>query len=147
MAKRLKAPSGLADDYTIIGIACHLKEYRIALIINRGLHYCLKKADDLIIYDNDESNRSYSLFNFQNNDDRRTYFLLSNHHPENKLIPSEKGLDYFLIINDVLSPALKNHITSRLQSAPNILAAYELMPARVKQLDMIFEEIELQCSY
>ena len=65
MAKRLRATSGLADDYTIIGIACHLKDYRIALIINRGLHYCLKKADDLIIAEQQEGNRNYSLFIFQ----------------------------------------------------------------------------------
>ena len=146
MAKRLKTPMGLAEDYTIIGIACHLKDYRIALIINCNLHYCLKKTDDLIITDK-ESIRKYSLFIFQNPDDRRDYFLLSNHHPDNKLIPSEKGVDYFLIVNDVLSSIQKSRIISHLQSAPNIIAAYELKPARMNQLDIIFEEIELQSIY
>ena len=146
MAKRLKALSGLAEDYTIIGIACHLKDYRIALIINCNLHYCLKKVDDLIITEK-ESIRKYSLFIYQNPDDRRSYFLLSNHHPENKLIRSEKGVDYFLIVNDVLSSTQKSRIISHMQSAPNILAAYEIKPARMNQLDMIFEEIELQGSY
>ena len=146
MAKRLKIPSGLADDYTLIGIACHLKDYRIALIINRSLHFCLKKGEDLVLHDTPESNRSFSMYHFYNGDDRRTYFMISNHHPENRLIPSEKGVDYFLIVNDRLPDSWKSSLLSKLQGAPHIMAAYALKP-KARHLDMIFEEIELQSSY
>jgi hypothetical protein len=47
MVKKLRLElSGVSRDYTIIGISCHLKDYRITYLINKHLHFNLKKAQD-----------------------------------------------------------------------------------------------------
>ncbi len=142
MPKKLKLTTRLADDYTIIGIACHLKYYRITLSLNRQLHFCFKRDDDLVIGDK-EDQRAYSFFICRNYDERRIYFLVSNHHPDGRLVPSEKGVDYFLIVDDILPAEQKKNIISGIQSVKNVLSAFEIPLAKIKNPDVIFEEIEL----
>ena len=69
--------------------------------------------------------------------------MVSNYHEEGRLIPSEKGADFFLIISDILTASQKKQLISRIQKIPQVLAAYEIPKGKINNLEMIFEEIEL----
>jgi hypothetical protein len=142
MAKKMKLTSGSSYDYTTIGIACHMKDYRFAFYVNAQLGFRFKRMDDLVSGDEKESH-TYSFYIYTNPEDRRDYYLVSNYHEEGRLIPSEKGADFFLIVNDVLPANLKKEIISKIQKVPQALAAYEIPAGKVKNLEIIFEEIEL----
>ena len=141
MAKKIKLSGGISYDYTTIGIACHMKDYRFAFFVNEQLGFRFRRLDDLVSGEEKDA-RNYSFFIYTNPEDRRSYYLVSNYHEEGRLIPSEKGADFFLIVNDMLPASNKKEIVSKIQKIPQALAAYEIPPGKVKNLELIFEEIE-----
>lgn len=142
MAKKIKLSSGSSYDYTTIGIACHMKDYRFTFFLNEQLGFHFKRTDDLGS-GNEKETLAYSFFIYDNPDDRRHYYLVSNYHEEGRLVPSEKGADFFLIVNDILPANRKKEIINKIQKVPQVLTAYEIPAGKVKNLDIIFEEIEL----
>jgi hypothetical protein len=142
MAKKIRLSSGSSFDYTTFGIACHMKDYRFTFFLNEQLGFHFKRADDLVSGDEKES-RAYSFFIFNNAEDRRNYYLVSNYHENGRLISSEKGADFFLIINDILPAGQKKQLTGKIQKIPQVLAAYEIPAAKANNLELIFEEIEM----
>jgi len=142
MPRKLKLTSGSSYDYTTIGIACHMKDYRFAFFLNDELGFQMKRTEDLL-YGDGEKSLGYSFYYFRNPDERRNFYLVSNYNEEARLIPSEKGADFFLIISDILSASRKKQLISRIQKIPQVLAAYEIPKGKTNNLEMIFEEIEL----
>ncbi len=141
MAKKIKLSSGSSYDYTTIGIACHMRDYRFAFFANEQLGFHFKRINDLVSGE-ENSSRNYSFFLFENQEDRRNYYLVSNYHEEGRLIPSEKGADFFLIVNDILPLNRKKEMIGQLQKVPQALAAYEIPVGKIKDLEVIFGEIE-----
>ena len=105
-----------------------------------GFHF--KRMDDLISGDEKEP-KAYSFYIHSSLEDRRNYYLVSNYHEEGRLIPSEKGADFFLIVNDILPAHQKKEMIGKIQKVPQALAAYEIPTGKVKNLEIIFEEIEI----
>jgi hypothetical protein len=142
MAKKMKLTSGSSYEYTTIGIACHMKDYRFAFFANEQLGFHFRRLDDLVSGEENET-RNYSFYIYSHPEERRNYCLVSNYHEEGRLIPSEKGADFFLIINDILTLNRKKDVISKILKVPQAIAAYEIPAGKVKNLEMIFEEIEV----
>ena len=142
MPKKVKLSSGGSYDYTTIGIACHMKDYRFTFFLNDQLGFHFKRMADFISGEEKDA-RTYSFYIYINPEDRRNFYLVSNYHEDGRLIPSEKGADFFLIINDVLPAGQKKQFISKIQKIPQVLAAYEIPKGKANNLDMIFEEIEM----
>jgi hypothetical protein len=142
MAKKMKLTSGSSYDYTTIGIACHMKDYRFAFFLNEQLGFRFRRLDDLVSGEENET-RNYSFYIYTHPEERRNYCLVSNYHEDGRLIPSEKGADFFLIINDIMPLNRKKDIISKIQKVPQAIAAYEIPAGKVKNLELIFEEIEM----
>jgi hypothetical protein len=142
VARKLKLLSGPSYDYTTIGIACHLKDYRFTFFLNDQLGFQMKKIEDFLIGEGKDLRR-FSFYIFNNTEERRQFYLVSNYHEAGRLIPSERGADFFLIVNDVLPAGNKKELISRIQKIPQVLAAYDIPKGKANNLEMIFEEIEL----
>lgn len=142
MARKLKLTSDSFPDYTVIGIACHLKDYRMVFHVNKKLRFEFRRIDDLVIED-DGLHKDYSFYIFENRDERTTYFLVQNHHPEGRLVPSQKGVDYFMIAGDILDGKKVSTISKTLQEIPQVLSSFKIDLGKVKNMDVILEEIEL----
>ncbi len=62
----------------------------------------MKRMNDLIVGEGKDSRGIIHFTSINNPEERRNFYLVSNYHEEGRLIPSEKGADFFLIVNDVL---------------------------------------------
>ena len=142
MARKLRLTSEVSYDYSIFGVSCHLKDYRFAFFLNDKLSFSFKRKDDLV-FTYGEEKRAYSFFIYPHPDERRSYYLVSNYNEAGRLIPSEKGVDFFIIADDLLPAQLKKSLLSKVQSVPQVQAAYEIPKGKVKNLEVIFEEIEM----
>jgi hypothetical protein len=142
LARKLKLTSGSTYNYTTIGIACHMKDYRFTFFLNEQLGYQLKRMDDLKLGE-EEGSHGYSFYFHNIPEERRNFYLVSNFHEEGRLIPAEKGADFFLIVNDILPVDQKRQLLSRIQKIPQVLAAYEIPAGKANNLEVIFEEIEM----
>ena len=142
MARKLKLTSGKAYNYTTLGIACHLKDYRFTFFLNEQMGFQLKRMDDLLLGEK-EGSRGYSFYLYNIPEERKSFYLVSNFLEDGRLIPSEKGADFFLIINDILPAGQKKQLISKIQKIPQVLAAYDIPVGKANNLEMIFEEIEM----
>jgi hypothetical protein len=142
VARKLKLTSGTTYNYTTIGIACHMKDYRFTFFLNENLGFQFKRMDDLKLGE-EEGALAYSFYLYNIPAERRNFFLVSNYHEDGRLIPSEKGADFFLIVDDILPAAQKKELTGKIQKIPQVLAAYNIPPGKSNNLEVIFEEIEM----
>jgi len=142
MARKLKLSPDVSYDYTIFGVACHLKDYRFTFFLNNKLGFKFKRVEDLKMKDGSEE-KSYSFYLYQHPDERRNYYLVSNYHESGRLVPGEKGVDFFLIADDILAGPLKKELITKIQSIQQVLAAYEIPQTKAKNLEVIFQEIEM----
>ena len=143
MPKRMKLSSDAVADYAVIGIACHLKDYRVAFLLNSKMRFHFNRITDLVIREG-EAGLHYSLYEYLHKDERRSYFLIENHHPEGRLVSDQKGVDYFLVVNDVLDPARVKALVKAIQEIPQVLAAFPIDVSKIRNAQNLFEELELQ---
>jgi hypothetical protein len=144
MAKKLSIPVNLSEDYTVIAISCHLKEYRISFQVNQSLRIKLKREGDLIMGGNEKNGqKDYALYSFNNLDQRCYYLLLANHHPDGKLLNTLRQVDYFLIVTQLLSKEDINRIVFNLRNINGVLMAYLVESRKVPDMDLLLNDLEM----
>jgi hypothetical protein len=139
--KKLKLATGSTPDFTFIGISCHLKDFKMAFNLNTTLGFSLKRVKDFT--SPDHSDRVYPFFICYNQEERRNFMLLSNHHPDGKLLPKLKNFDFFLVADDILSSTRLNGLLTKLRKADKVLLAVSISRENLKEYDRITSDIEL----
>lgn len=120
-------------DFALIGISCHEKDYRLCWHINQALQIDLVKIDSLEIYISKEKlNSFFSLFSFEDEENQRSIFLLSNRSNHGMLIPEQKQTDYFIIIKGAYMQDDKILFMQELKKISIILTLFELDPNKLK---------------
>ena len=145
MAKR-KNTLSLTQEYqvSLIGISCHMKSYRLSFNINRALNFSLQRIDDFEIPLNaGQEMLCFPLLAFNDENLKNHFCLISNHHPQGKLIPSMRQVDYFLIAKNPVDKYTREKMLQRLRSISQVVAAYEINPNGSRDLDQLIEEMEL----
>lgn len=146
MAKKLKLDPGFSSDFTIIGISCHLKDYKMAFNVNSKLGLNLKRGTDFASPTPEGRDCTYSFYHSGHESGKCNYFLLSNHHPESKLLPYLKTTDYFFIIDEVLGPSSIQALITPIRQIQNVLTAFEVKQDTVKNIDTFLSDLELHIT-
>ena len=143
-------------DFVLIGISSHEKDYRLCWALNNALEIELTKTESLEIKDKKQDTPSFfSLFKYENEDEFKEYFILSN-LSENKqfvsredtlfnksvkgpqstengiLIPEHKQLNYFFIIRGEASDRDVETILKKIKKIDMILTAVRIDVAELK---------------
>ncbi len=141
-ALKIKVDDDYEKEYSLMGISCHLKDYRLVYLINNCLSLDLKKQDDLIIYPTKGKQKlQFSFYHYQQ--DHFEYNLIANRNPLGTLIQEHKHFDYILLIKGRISKKLKQNLLQKLLKISNVLAAIEIKPNTVKLLAHIISDLEL----
>ena len=110
--------------------------------MNNVLNYKFKRTQDLPC-DQKNEGISYSSYIFRDIDSRIEYCIISNHHPEQKLIPSLKQIDYFLVIKYLQENRTMAELVNKIKSIPRILMAYKIDEKALKNIDIFLNDIEM----
>lgn len=121
-----------------------MKDYRLSFFINQICNLKLKKIDDFIQKEVQNELCAYSLFFYNCVETNNSFSLISNHHPEKKLIPALKQFDYFLLIQNQFPTSKQKEFISKLKKIPNILTVYEIDYNKFKNVHNLLIDIELQ---
>jgi len=140
LAKRLKLKIDYFEDYSLLSIASHLKDYRLAFFVNEFLEIDLKKHDDLRVTGKEGN---YSWFYFSMGENYPTFYLVGNNHQNGKLIPSQKGIDYYLFIKDLYDEDELVEIIGSLRKIEGVLAVFQTKMESIKLMDIVLESLEL----
>ena len=140
MAKRLTLDFDYFEDYNLLSIATQMKDYTLAFHINRVLELDLKKYDDLQVNGRDAA---YPWFFFSEGKNYPTFYLIGNNHPKGKIDPAQKGIDYYLLIKELLDTEMLDHYAGSLRKIPGILGVFKTDMSTIRNLDLLIESVEL----
>ncbi|HRS53112.1 MAG TPA: IPExxxVDY family protein [Bacteroidales bacterium] len=151
MKLKLKINNTFDSNVEFIGISTYLKDYQISLFINKVLNLKLKKIDNLNINYN-KQDLSFSLYYYEDNDNLREYFLISNRSIDNGLymLPLHKQTDFFMIIQSSvkkIKPEISK-IIENIRIIKNVNLAYIINISHIRNFhSFLLNELELHLNY
>jgi hypothetical protein len=130
--------------FTLIGISCHVKDYRISFLLNKHLGINFLKMEDLKITLNTKKEPTeFSLYYYYDEDYFNKYYLVSNRSQEYVLAPELKQLDFLMIVEGDFKKSQKDHLLKNIRSIPNLLLAYEINFVEIKNHEMLLNDLEM----
>lgn len=136
MAKKIMLESrSEASYFTLAGISCHLKDYRLSYLLNHKLQSGFKKMEDLP--------GEYSLYFYADEECRNTYNLISNRNEERVLFPELKQTDFLLMVEGPFKKVQLDKLLKAIRTIPNVLTAFEIQIGTLKNLAGFLSDLEL----
>ena len=125
-------------DFDLIGICSHHNDYRLAWNINEKIGLNLAKCDEDYVLTNKkgEAVSNHSMYSFEDEENRLTYYLIKNKHQGKFLIPEKPSIDYFFFLHDNIAIEL-DELMNDLKSVPSILGVYEFDPVEIGSAENI----------
>jgi|SRR5690554_682155 len=118
-------------DFSLIGICCHSKDFRLCWEINQRLAIDFVKTEDLILYDK-KAKKAFPFFIYDDAENGLEYSLIKNRSLSGVLIPEENKVDYFLIIKGPFQKNKINEVCSLLRKVNIVLTAYPIEVSTLK---------------
>lgn len=110
-------------EFTLIGISCHSKDYRLAYEFNKLMGFEFSRENDLELRAKGEIS-SYAFFSYIDEENYIEYYLISNKGSLGKLVPEEKLSDYFLVAKGEVSAHIQKELLAKVNEIQLILKAY-----------------------
>lgn len=149
------------DDYLLLAIHSSLEDYKISYFLNKYLQINLSRARHDLDFNHGAVQALYPLFLFKEPARYRNYFLIKNKFKgsvkkvissgslfteedvttkSSFLIPEYKDVDYFLKIDEDLSPDQLQILINKIDSIPNIQTIYEVDHTQLKSKNNLILE-------
>lgn len=133
--------------YTLAGISCHLRDYRLSYLLNEHLEFRLVRLDDLpYLPPGVKEPVLFSLYRWRDDDQYNTYFLIANRSQDILLAPQVKEADFLMLIAGPFKKKQQDDLMSRLKKVPNILTAFPVPFSTVKNYESILTDLELHLN-
>ena len=117
-------------DFTVLAINSHIKGYKLCWNINNTLKANFEKQEDHNIQDELWFARYTYIC-----EEGVEYNLLANRSKKGYLIPNQKSINYFLIIENDCWKKDKQEFISNLSKIKDILLVFELDTTLIKEID------------
>ena len=125
-------------DFSLLGISCHAKDYRLSWEINKTLTLELEKDESL--YSMDLKNEfGFSTATFSCVETHLVYMLISNKNEGGHLITEYPQLDYFIRISGPMHEMELKNCKEKLYDIKSVLTVVELNPHNLKsKMNLVF---------
>lgn len=110
-------------EFDLIGICCHIKDYRLSWEINQGLTLSLSKETNFEVSQNGEL-QSHAFYSYLDKDNSIEYFLISNRSNKGVLIPEENNCDYFMVIKGARKEQEVKELLQKIAALKHVLKSY-----------------------
>jgi len=110
-----------AIDFNVLAINSHAKGYKLCWNINNELQLNFEKVEDQLI----EKEMMFSRY-FCETTKGDEYNIISNRSKKGYLIPNQKSVNYFLIVNNRNWLAEKKEFIGKLRANKEVLLVFEL---------------------
>jgi hypothetical protein len=133
--------------YTLTGISCHFRDYRLSFLLNENLGFGLVRLDELpYLAPGAKEPSHFSLYRWRHEEQYNTYFLLANRSEESMLIPQVKQADFLLLIEGPFKKKQEEELLSKLRKVPNILTAFPIPFSGLKNYENFLTDLELHLN-
>jgi hypothetical protein len=123
-------------DLLLIGISSHARDYRLCWSLNTTMHLTLARADKgLVLTAGKNADPSeFTLFEYEDEETRIFYSLISNKSKNTYLIPEFKHADYLLMLRNNTDIDMVNML-ERIRLCDQVLTAFEIQTQELKSRD------------
>ncbi|MBL4668671.1 MAG: IPExxxVDY family protein [Flavobacteriales bacterium] len=118
-------------DFTLIGISCHTKDYRLCWELNRSLHIDLIRITDLEI-NKKNTTSSFSFYEFIDDTNYLDFYLISNLCNSGYLVSEQKKVDFFLMIKGNTDEYQTKDFIDKINSLSLVLTSFKINPESLK---------------
>lgn len=149
MATIFKPDVDYVADIIMIGISCHIKDYRIVHYLNKNYHLGLERYEDLVVlkeYDKEKEEylpQHFPFYYYLSPEDYISYNFMVNFSVDGYLITEQKRLDYVLIIKGAVDNYDTKPILDCFKQMPNVLTVVEIKTDKLKNIKQIIEDLEV----
>lgn len=112
-------------EFSLIGISCHAKDYKLCFEFNKLLEVDFIRKDDLDI-NSKKTQGNYSLYEYIDEDNFMDYYLISNRSNKGVLIPEHKAIDYFLLLKGANNENITARMIQKISTLQMVLTAYKI---------------------
>jgi hypothetical protein len=130
MKTRLTLEYAEEIDFAVLAINSHIKAYKLCWNINKLLKLNFEKKKDHRI----KEELCFARYMYASDDDVE-YTLLANRSKNGYLIPSEKSVNFFLLIKNDYWQQEKIEFISKLRDIEDILLVFEVDTNLMKHID------------
>ena len=144
MPKKLRLDSDYDNNYTLIGIVSHQRDYRLIWSINEKMNLHLVKMSDLKIFQDKKNEiNTFSFFYYDDPQTFKSYFFISNIGEKGALFPEHKQTNFFLLIKGNVPQALNDELMRSLNANEYVLTAHSIALLSIKNIDNFFNDMEI----
>lgn len=125
MAKHKLIEEEVSPRVAVVGISCHVPDYRLCWSLNRALGLSLSRRRNDIIEHAKGKELHYTVFEQRDAEDAVIWSLVCNTCGRRRLITEQKEADFFLIADSVAAGS-EEGLTDRLRAAEFVLMAFPI---------------------
>jgi len=114
-------------DFSLVGISCHLKDYRFVWLLNKTL-----KSNFIQTKQFSTNNENCNFSQFEDLMELSTAYIFSNRSKTGYLVSGKSQVDYWLKLEEPDNERL-HHWIEEIRTIPQVLVAYEESLEKVKE--------------
>ncbi len=138
--KKLHLSNLEGEKIHLVGVVCHIPDYRLSHFINSYLNLRLKKFGD---FSPSFQSLSYSWYYYFHEEFRSHFYLIANRGEGSYLLPQLKNFDYLFFVKGAIPEENMVHTVTLLRNTPTISAAYTQEITKIKRYDELLEALEI----
>ena len=126
-------------DFSLLGISCHEKDYRLCWAVNSTLDLNLSKSGEeieLIFNKESKQNASFPVLSFVNDFNSDEYYLIGNKCERSWLIPEKSHIDFFLLVKSYEKKTYDYYL-KKLRKIPFILMVHSVVVEQLKSKEIL----------
>ncbi len=143
MSKKLSRITDYFDGFHLYSIVSHLKDYSLCFHINNELGFDLINYEDMIFDLAGDPEKGFSWYFYKDHKTHTNFYLIGNKSEGNILLPSQKTVDFFLLIKDAIDDNYAGKTSAAIRKIVNISAVFQAEMTKIKDMDLLMETIEL----
>ena len=144
MLKILSNDIDFTDDYHMLSLVSHLKDYSLCFHVNKSLNTDFEKYEDFILEASDnEDVFGFSWYYFHDESINTSFYLIGNKSNGHRLLPSQKQIDFFLLVKEAIDEESIKEIAIKLRKTTGINAVIKTDISKIKNINILLEAVEL----
>lgn len=141
MKTKLSVENDFSEEYDIVCICTHLKDYKLMWNINNSFTYSFRKIVDFKVESGD-SDENHEMYYYLDGSERVEYFLLANKCNNSVIFPVLNHVDYLLIIRNQEKIAKIENLIKTIKKIPNILTVFKADTSKLKNFNNVISTLE-----
>lgn len=123
-------------DFTLIGISCHEKDYRLGWALNHIAEFRFERSDNFIP-DDKKPEEVFPRYEFHDEELFRSYILVANQFGSRIMFPELNGIDYLMLITGNSDNHEIEQVLERIHRIDFVILASELDVMKIKNRETL----------